>query len=259
MLNLDGYLRRIQLSAPASLAEIHRAHATSITFENLDSYRGIPVSLDLEDLERKLVEQARGGYCFEQNLLLAAALEQLGATVEPMLARVVWNVPPGAERPLTHLLLRVTMEGRVWHADVGFGNGTLLEPIPFGPGWPYEQSGWSFRIVEDGDELILQTVVAGEWRDVYRFLPRPVKRVDLELSNWFTCSHPESQFVNRLVLARTDADGTRRVLSDFGGRMVLMIRKPEESGDHPVKAEELADIVEQQFGLPAGLLQPPCP
>ncbi|MBO0747306.1 MAG: arylamine N-acetyltransferase, partial [Acidimicrobiaceae bacterium] len=185
-MNLEGYFRRIHVTAPVGLSEIHRAHVTSIPFENLDSYRGVRVSLELEDLERKLVEERRGGYCFEHNLLFAAALEQLGATVEPMLARVVWGAPPGAERPLTHQLLRVTLDGRIWHADVGFGNGTLLEPIPFGPGGPYEQSGWTFRVTEDGDELLLQTLAAGAWRDVYRFLPRPVKRVDLELSNWFT-------------------------------------------------------------------------
>jgi N-hydroxyarylamine O-acetyltransferase len=253
--NLDGYLRRIGLSGPARLAEIHRAHVTSIPFENLDSYRGVAVSLELENLERKLVDQRRGGYCFEHNLLLAAALEQLGASVEPMLARVAWSVPPGTDRPLTHMLLRVTVEGRTWHADVGFGNGTLLDPIPFGPGGPYEQSGWAFRVVRDEDELILQTLATGAWRDVYRFLPRPVKRVDLELSNWFTCSHPESQFVNRLVVARTDADGTRTALSNFSGNLKLMIHTPNGDRDRPVTDGDLPNLVEQQFGLPSGLLE----
>ena len=48
----------------------------------------MPVSLEVEDLERKLVTERRGGYCFEQNLLLKAALEALGAEVEMFLARV---------------------------------------------------------------------------------------------------------------------------------------------------------------------------
>jgi N-hydroxyarylamine O-acetyltransferase len=65
----------------------HRAHLTSIPFENLDPWSGRPVSLDLVDVERKLVAERQGGYCFEQNLLLAAALEQLGYEVELLLAR----------------------------------------------------------------------------------------------------------------------------------------------------------------------------
>ena len=69
MLDLDAYLARIGLHGRPSVAEVHRAHVTSIPFENLDPYCGIPVSLAVEDLERKLVSKRRGGYCFEQNLL----------------------------------------------------------------------------------------------------------------------------------------------------------------------------------------------
>ena len=146
MLDFDAYFERIGLSASErpTLHEVHRAHATSIPFENLDPHRGIPVSLAEEDLERKLVRERRGGYCFEQNLLLASALEHLGLEVEPMLARVRAGAPPGTVRPRSHLVLRVTDgDGRVWHADVGLGLGTLLDPIPFGPDGAaaHEQSG----------------------------------------------------------------------------------------------------------------------
>jgi N-hydroxyarylamine O-acetyltransferase len=90
MLDFDVYIRRIGLD-PAdkpTWQAIHRAHATKIPFENLDSHRGIPISLEQADLERKLVTSRRGGYCFEHNLLLASALEHMGLGVEPMLARV---------------------------------------------------------------------------------------------------------------------------------------------------------------------------
>src|ERR1700736_6596991 len=137
MFDLDAYLGRIGLEGRPSLAELHRAHATSIPFENLDPRRGVPVSLELEDLERKLVAERRGGYCFEQNLLLKAALEALGAEVDLLLARVRVGAP-GVTRPRSHLVLRVRADGASWHADVGFGLGTLLDPLPFGPGAEHE-------------------------------------------------------------------------------------------------------------------------
>jgi hypothetical protein len=136
MLDFDAYLRRIGLDPAGKPAwqAVHRAHATTIPFENLDSHRGIPVSLEQADLERKLVASRRGGYCFEHNLLLASALEHLGLGVEPMLARVSVGGAPRETRPAGHLVLRATDgDGRQWHADVGFGLGTLLDPIPFGP------------------------------------------------------------------------------------------------------------------------------
>jgi arylamine N-acetyltransferase len=97
MLDFAGYLKRIGLGGTErpTLHAIHRAHATSIPFENLDPHRGIPVSLAEEDLERKLVHERRGGYCFEHNLLLASAIEHIGLEVEPMLARVREGAPPG--------------------------------------------------------------------------------------------------------------------------------------------------------------------
>src|ERR1700730_240928 len=117
-LDLDSYLARIGLSGRPNLAQVHRAHATSIPFENLDPQRGVPGSLAPEDLERKLVGERRGGYCFEQNLLLKAALEALGAEVELFLARVRYRAQPGVMRPRGHLVMRAQMQGESWLADV---------------------------------------------------------------------------------------------------------------------------------------------
>jgi N-hydroxyarylamine O-acetyltransferase len=251
MFDLEAYLRRISLTGETDLASVHRGHVTSIPFENLDPLRGLPVELDLESLQQKLVERGRGGYCFEHNLLLKAALEDLGATVEPMLARVRWGRPPGTSMPLTHLLLRVTLEGEVWHADVGFGNGTLLEPIPFGVGGPYEQSGWQFRVIEEADELVLQTLTDDGWGDVYSFLPRPVQQIDIELSNWYTSTHPDSAFVNRLLLAKVSLDGTRTMINDFSGELTLSVRTPDGVTKSVVERSELPQILLREFELSA--------
>ena len=40
--DVDGYLARIGLPALTTLAEVHRAHATSIAFENFDPATGKP-------------------------------------------------------------------------------------------------------------------------------------------------------------------------------------------------------------------------
>ena len=148
VIDLAEYMTRVGLVGSPTLAEIHRAHVTSIPFENLDPWGGRPVSLDLGELEGKLIRQRRGGYCFEHNLLLAAVLEQSGFPVDLLLARGRTGGWPGPIRPRTHGMLRVWVDGFPWLADVGFGFGGLLEPLPFSPGGPYEQSGWRFRLVE---------------------------------------------------------------------------------------------------------------
>jgi N-hydroxyarylamine O-acetyltransferase len=246
---LDAYLDRIGAGPDAGLAGVHRAHVTAIPFENLDPHRGVPVSLALGDLQRKLVDARRGGYCFEHNLLLAAGLRALGAEVEPMLARVRLGRPRDAPRPRTHLVLRVRADGAVWLADAGFGNGTLLEPIPFGPGAEHEQEGWRFRVVADGVEHVLQTADGAGWTDVYGFVPEPVPMIDIETSNWFTCTHPRSLFVAGLIIAVNRPDGARVALSDWNG-LSLITRTPERSTPIEIDRAEIPRLLEETFGLP---------
>lgn len=249
MFDLDRYLKRIGLDGRAPrIAEVHLAHVTSIPFENLDPHRGVPVALGIEDLEQKLVVERRGGYCFEQNLLLAAALEALGAEVEPLLARVRVGAPAGAVRPRSHLLLRVRQEGSVWHADVGFGKGSLFEPVPFGSGAEHEQAGWRFRVVEDGVELVLQTAREEGWEDLYGFVPEPVPIVDVETANWFTSTHPRSPFVTGLVAGLQGPDGSHTMLSDWGG---LALTEATASGATvtPVQPEDVPGLLASNFGL----------
>jgi N-hydroxyarylamine O-acetyltransferase len=249
MIDWDAYARRIGVPEQPTIAELHRAHVTSIPFENLDPHRGVPVSLEPADLERKLVSERRGGYCFEQNLLLKAALERIGARAEPMLARVRLGAPPGVVRPRSHLLLAVHAEGARWHADVGFGNGTLLAPIPFGPGDVHDQSGWQFRIVSDGAELVLQTADGGQWTDLYGFVPEPVPMVDLHTSNWFASTHPRSPFVAGLIVSAQRPDGTRLSLSDWDG-LALTEQTPARSTVTPVARESIPRLLQERFGLP---------
>jgi len=246
---LDAYLGRIGVGGEPALRELHRAHVCSIPFENLDPHRGVPVALDLESLQRKLVRGGRGGYCFEHNLLLKGALQELGMDVEPLLARVRWGAPAGIVRPRTHLVLKVAVAGELWQADVGFGAGTLLEPIPFGPGGPYDQSGWRFRVIEeDGGALVLQTESAGEWRDVYAVDPKPVPQVDIELSNWFTATHPSSAFVTGLIVTANRADGTRVSLSDWT-EQALVVRTPRDGVVTPVERAQIPALLREHFGL----------
>ena len=249
MFDLDAYLARIGLSGRPSLFDVHRAHITSVPFENLDPHAGIPVSLDIDDLASKLVRGRRGGYCFEQNLLLKAALEALGHQVETVLARVRVGAQPGTLRPRSHLLLKVRAGGADWHADVGFGNGSLLEPLPWGAGEEHLQGGWRFRVVAEGRLLVLQSVSGGGWADVYAFDPEPAPAVDLETSNWFTATHPHSPFVTGLIVSTQDAEGTRTTLSDWNG---LTLREETAAGAKvtAVTRAEIPQLLATRFGLP---------
>jgi len=248
---VEAYLDRIGLAGRADpgLAEVHRAHATSIAFENFDSYSGSPVSLDPVDLEDKIVARGRGGYCFEHNLLLASALESLGGRLaEPMLARVRLD-PQGAPSPLNHLLLRVTdRDGSTWLADVGFGGGGLLDPLPFETGTETEQSGWRYRLVEEGPQLVLQVFQDGSWSDMYGFIPEPASRVDIVVNNWYTSTHPESQFVTGIMAGLRSPE---RCSMLFVNEQAVLVERPVggESAISEVALDEVPALLADRFGI----------
>jgi N-hydroxyarylamine O-acetyltransferase len=252
LVSLEAYLQRIGLSETPDpgLGELHRAHATTIAFENFDPYGGTPVSLDLADLEDKIVARGRGGYCFEHNLLLAGALESLGGrTIEPVLARVRLG-PEGRPRPLDHLLLRVRdRDGSLWLADVGFGGGGLLDPVPFEAGRESEQTGWRYRLRDDEPELVLQVFQDGDWSDMYGFVPEPAPFIDIEVNNWYTSTHPESAFVTGVMAGLRSPE---RCLTLFVSDQAVLIERPVGGASSltEVRLEEVPDLLATRFAIP---------
>jgi len=246
---LTPYLRRIGLDAapPATaegLAEVHRAHAGAISFENLDILLGRGIRLDLPSLEAKLVAARRGGYCFEQNTLFGAALAALGYPVTPLAARVRLSGRP--DGPRTHMLLSVRAGGRDWLCDVGFGGGGPWEPLPLEAGGEIAQGLWRFRVVVDGRERVLQNAGPSGWRDLYGFTLEPQLPSDYEVANYHTSTHPDSTFTKIAVVQRTSETGALMLRGD-----VLATVRP---GEAPVEApapegDALLVLLRERFGL----------
>jgi N-hydroxyarylamine O-acetyltransferase len=246
--DLAAYFARVDFAGEprpdrATLEALHLAHATHIPFENLDVLLGRPIRLDLPSLQRKLVHDRRGGYCFEQNLLFAAVLEQIGFVVTRLAARVRF----GADRllPRTHMLMRVDVGGDAFAADVGFGGAGLLLPVPLTPGEHHAQFAWSFRIVQESDVLVLQDRVGAGWRELYAFNQEPQHLVDYEVANHFTSTHPDSIFVRTLTAQRPARD----VRHALRGRRLISTRPDGETRREITDDDELLRVLAQTFGL----------
>lgn len=206
---LDAYLARIGFTGVRAttfdvLAQIQHRHVCTIPFENLDIQLGRGIRVDLPSVVRKIVGEKRGGYCFEQNTLLRAALLALGFKVTPFLARVRWLMPPTEESALTHLVLVVDLDGHQWLVDGGFGSGSLTAPLRLDLTEPQPTPHEPRRILLRDGHYVQQTKITGEWSDLYLFLPQPSLAIDLEVGNWYTSTWPQSRFVLNLVAARAD-------------------------------------------------------
>jgi N-hydroxyarylamine O-acetyltransferase len=209
--DLDAYFERIGYSGPRAatidtLEAIHARHPQAIAFENLNPLLGWPVRLDPASLEQKLVREGRGGYCFEQNLLLSHALDALGFDVSGLAARVLWNAPEGDVRARTHMVLLVKLRGGPYVADVGFGGLTLTAPLRLEVDIEQATPHEPFRLLTTGDAFVMQARVGGAWKSLYRFDLQEQLLPDYEVTNWYLSNHPQSHFVTGLIAARTDRD-----------------------------------------------------
>jgi len=206
--DLDAYLHRIDYSGARTptletLRAVHLRHVEAIPFENLDPLLKRPVRLDAESLQQKMVRGGRGGWCYEQNLLLMHALTALGFAVKGLAARVLWNAAvPGATPPRSHMLLLLDLARQPYIADAGFGIMTLTGPLRLEAGIEQATPHEPYRLMRAGEEHRLEAKIRGEWKPLYRFGLEEQLLPDYEVYNWYLSNHPASRFVTGLMVAR---------------------------------------------------------
>jgi N-hydroxyarylamine O-acetyltransferase len=252
-IDLGAYFARIGYAGPAeptleALREIHRLHVAAIPFENLSPLIGDEVPLDLPALQAKLVGGGRGGYCFEHNLLLWAALREIGFDVQGVAARVLWGAPADAPvRHRSHMALLVRLPEGPFVADVGFGGMTMSAPLALKTGVAQPTPHEPFRLVAaPGEGYDLQASAGESWLPLYRFDLVPQLPVDYEPLNWFVATHPSSPFPSHLLAARAEP---HRRLALFDARFTLREKDRPPVERTLASLDELGQVLTEEFGL----------
>ncbi|SDL19624.1 N-hydroxyarylamine O-acetyltransferase [Modicisalibacter muralis] len=249
--NLDAYFARIGYYGPRTptletLRALHALHPASIPFEAIDVLLDRGIDIAPEAIDAKLIDAARGGYCYEHNGLFKRVLMALGFEVEGLAARVRWMAPPDAPpRPRTHMALRVVIDGEPWLVDVGFGSVVLTTPLRFDVTEPQATRYETFRLTPLASGLMLEAQLGDEWVPVYELSSEVQFDVDYELANWFTATHPSSHFRHDLIVALT----TPRARYTLAHNR-LSVRTPD--GDlqrRLLSADEIERVLVETFGL----------
>ncbi|WES98078.1 arylamine N-acetyltransferase [Chryseobacterium arthrosphaerae] len=249
-LKLKKYLHRIHYSGTYdasldTLKKIHQLHPKHIPFENIDPYTGTVPSLNTEDVFQKLVVHGRGGYCYEQNLLLSEVLKYIGFHVQLQLGRVVWKREENSTAAKTHLFLTVDFEGQKYLVDCGFGTATLTAPLVLNDEKAQQTPNGLFKISRKEEGYLLWTL-REEWFPVYRFALDHVETADLEIANWYLATFPGSGFKKNLILSKVD-ENARYTYTDH----VLNIRSNEGLKESvSIDSDlQLFEIIKNTFGL----------
>jgi N-hydroxyarylamine O-acetyltransferase len=250
--DLSAYFARIGYHGPRAptletLRAIQLLHPQAIAFENLNPLLALPVKLDIESLQQKLVRSRRGGYCFEHNGLLFQALRALGFRVTGLAARVVWNQPdPTVTTARSHMVLKVDLDEGTYIADVGFGMSPT-GPLRLVPNIAQETPHESFRLLERDGVYTLQCNLKGQqWASFYLFDLQEQAPVDYQVANHYVATWPTSHFVLTLIAARATPDGRYGLRNN---RLSIHRNGSESEQRTLASAAEISAALKELFGV----------
>ena len=247
-MNTEAYLKRINYSGSLdptaeTLRALQVAHLLAVPFENLSIHSGEPIVLNEDSLFSKIVENRRGGFCYEANGLFAGLLGALGFEVA-MLSAGVAKRDGGFGPDFDHMTLMVTLAER-WLVDVGFGD-SFLEPLLLDVREEQVQGTRAFRIDADNSHFILQRRDhGGDWVPQYRFTLQPHTFPDYEQRCHFHQTSPESHFTKAPLCSLATADG-RVTLSGLR----LITTSAQQRDEHPLdNRDDFDHLLRDRFGI----------
>jgi N-hydroxyarylamine O-acetyltransferase len=255
-MNVDAYLERIGLDRgdlslnAVSLRRLQRSHLLAVPFENLDIHWNRPILVDTGRFYEKIVEQKRGGFCYELNGLFNELLRSLGFITRLISARVFNGKIHGPE--YDHAAIIVTIGEEEYLADVGFGDFTA-EPLRLVPDIEQLDATGKFVIRRfDGEYLEVAKRDGDTWKSQYIF-----KDLARNLSEFtemcdFQQYSPDSHFTKGKLCSIMTPTG-RKSLTDTKFIMTGLNGRIERNVNSDAEFERLLESeFEIQQSVPAG-------
>jgi N-hydroxyarylamine O-acetyltransferase len=248
-MDTERYLARIGLgSVPSTdlegLEVLQRAHLTAVPFENLHIYQRRTVSTALDWSVPKIVDERRGGWCFELNGAFSALLAELGFSVTRLAATVLHGNPSPIP---THLAIEVNID-RPYLVDVGFGD-SFIRPLPLDSTGPHDGGTGHYAFSVAGETTTLTSHDKdGETTEHYRFNRTPRALADFEEASTYLQTQPGLQWTASPFATRLLDGGPDRVtlLRDR-----IKFRRNGSWVEEEVSERDWATRLDEWFGLRA--------
>jgi N-hydroxyarylamine O-acetyltransferase len=234
---------RDQIARPDldTLRVLMQAHLHTIPFENLDIHLQIPIALDYQAIYDKIVNQQRGGFCYELNGLFGYMLGKIGYEVDFLSARVTrgdsWDYEFG------HMALLVVVDGRRYLVDVGYGD-SIRAPMKLVPGTVQRGIGREYRLVRHAEGLVLEVHGKRGMQGGYLFRPVPRRLSDFAEMCRYHQTSPRSWFTQKRLC--TLATPTGRVTL---AENTLIRTEDGDRTETELDDDDCALALKQQFGL----------
>jgi N-hydroxyarylamine O-acetyltransferase len=224
----------------AYLSCLQEQHMLHVPFENLDVIYKTPILLDVQRFYQKVVENGRGGFCYELNGLFCSLLGQLGFEAHLISATVQkedgsWALKDSHAAILVHL-------DQPYVVDVGFGD-SVRKPLPLSGEAADDISG-VYRIhAVNGTTYDLQRL-ENAWKTKYRFTTEPKQLEQFAPMCEFNQTSPDSHFTKTNLTTIATKSG-RITLS---GNTLITTTGPSKQ-KKTISPAEISDVLEACFQL----------
>ncbi|KAM5174885.1 arylamine N-acetyltransferase 2 [Callospermophilus lateralis] len=230
-MDIEAYFERIGYKNSRNkldletLTDILQHQIRAIPFENLNIHCGESMELDLETIFDQVVRRKRGGWCLQVNHLLYWALTTMGFQTT-MLGGYVYNTPANKySSGMIHLLLQVTISGKNYIADAGFGRSyQMWQPLELISGKDQPQVPCIFRLTEEEriwylDQIRREQHIPNQeflnsdllemnkHRKIYSFTLEPRTIEDFESVNTYLQTSPASVFTSKSFCSLQTPEG----------------------------------------------------
>lgn len=213
-MDLRACLSRIGYGGPrkpnlATLTALQEAFLRTVPFENLDIHLGRPIILDTERFHAKIVDERRGGFCYECNGLFHAMLQTMGFEVRYLAAAML--LERSVPMDFGHMALLVRLD-QDYLVDVGNGQSCRL-PLRMDGGNRITSEGVDYEVgAFEGGYALYYRAAGDDWKPHFRFTTTPRDLGEFaELCAWHQTS-PRSRFTRHRLAS----------IATAGGRMTLL-------------------------------------
>jgi N-hydroxyarylamine O-acetyltransferase len=235
-MDYSRYLHRIKFSDRAqpddlTLKSLHEHHVMFVPFENLDIHYRKMFDLEIEHVFRKVVENVRGGFCYELNYLFNSLLNAIGFSSEIISSRIFDS--SGALGPeFDHMSIHVRTD-KDYLADVGFGD-LFIRPLEIKEG--VQSDGRNMFLIEavgDGDYALSMSSGVSDFEKKYVFCIKEVPVENFKKPCLDKQTNPDSYFVKNTICTRATEMGRVTLFNN------KIIRK---SGEKRIETPILSDM-----------------
>lgn len=249
-MDTEKYLRRIGIEDfgipvnAESLKNLQKNHLLSVPFENLDIHWKRPILLDADKFYRKIVEEKRGGFCYELNGLFCELLNTLGFPSRRISARVSrGNGNFGAE--YDHMAILTKIGAEEFLVDVGFGD-FAAEPLRFVLDAEQRDENGAFLIRKHaGDHFEVVKKDGEDWKSEYIFKDLTRDLDDFTEMCEFHQTSKDSHFTRGRICSLM-LEGGRKTLTDNR----FIVTKDGVKSETEINSEDEFDsFLAREFGI----------